>query len=221
MKGNASAGASTVEQVLETLQDLSLSHPEYVYPWTSAQLFSEPATSFPLIGYGSLMSLDSAASTLGGAAIGSARPVRVLGARRVYDRVMSDRGRRRYGARQDEHFAVLNAYYTGDPRDWFNAMLFDLSPEDLPQMTLREHGYDLLPAWTTAWDDPHGKRDVAFFLSYRMPYRDDRKMLDPMLMPHPFYNGVCEQGCASVSAEFLAAFHQTTVVQGKPMNPTA
>ncbi|WP_146430581.1 alpha/beta hydrolase family protein [Blastopirellula retiformator] len=184
---------------------------EHLYPWSVDDLFPTPDHRLPLIGYGSLMNLASARRSLSAECLASAKPVIVLGARRIYEYVMSPRGRGVYGeAVAHDQFGVLNAQATGDRADWFNAMMFQMSVDDIPALLSRESAYDLVPAWTLCWNGEAPQPSIGYFFSCRRDSYDGRQLLDSQILPHPGYHAICEEGCEAISPEFLHAFRTTT-----------
>ncbi|EAQ79219.1 hypothetical protein DSM3645_26389 [Blastopirellula marina DSM 3645] len=187
---------------------------EYRYPWRVDELFASPSDRLSLIGYGSLMNLASARRSLNAECLASAQPVVVFGARRVYEYVMSPTGRRVYGEVEGEQrFGVLNAQATGDRADWFNGMMFQIGADDIPALLSRESAYDLLPAWTLAWEDDTPRPQIAYFFSCRQKTFAGRQTIDSQILPHPRYHEICESGCLAISHEFLHAFRTTTWVR--------
>lgn len=187
---------------------------EHQYPWDFAELFPEPDSRISFVGYGSLINLISARQSFSAEIIGGARPVVVVGAKRVYEYVMSPRGRGIYG---EDHraggYGVLNARASQDPDDWFNGIEFELDIEAFHALHIRESAYDLLPAWTVAWEADHWNPHISFFLSCRRNSFEGRQIIDPGVLPHPRYHEVCEEGCQAVSNEFLDAFRASTWIR--------
>ncbi|WP_146119225.1 hypothetical protein [Blastopirellula marina] len=187
---------------------------EHHYPWSIDELYRSPSDRLSLIGYGSLMNLTSARRSLNEACIATAKPVIVLGARRVYERVMSPKGRGVYGEKVDDaQLGVLNAHLTGERSDWFNGVMFQVGADDIPALLSRESAYDLLPAWTMSWDESSPQPYVAYFLSCRQMTFAGRPLIDSQILPHPRYHEICEAGCEAISSDFLHAFRTTTWVR--------
>lgn len=187
---------------------------EYHYPWSIDDLFDSPGKRLPLIGYGSLMNLASARRSLNAQCLASAKPVIVLGARRVYEYVMSPKGRGVYGdSVAHDQFGVLNAQSTGDRSDWFNGVMFQVGADDIPALLSRESAYDLMPAWTLSWNEASPQPYIAYFLSCRRTSYAGRQLIDSQILPHPHYHAICEEGCQAISKDFLHAFRTTTWVR--------
>ncbi|QDS86892.1 hypothetical protein EC9_10670 [Rosistilla ulvae] len=187
---------------------------EHFYPWNTIDIVPDSPVRLPLVGYGSLMNRSSARRTLSEQCVSSARPVLVMGARRVYEYVMSPRGRQIYGEQEAEgRFGVLNARSSNDSNDWFNGIQYELDAVDIMALVERESAYDLLPAWTILWDAMDSAPQIGYFLSCRTETHEGRQLLDSQLLPHPNYHAICEEGCRDVSPDFLTAFHRSTWVR--------
>ena len=197
-----------------TLSPVELRAEEYSYPWSLESLFPRSDSRISLVGYGSLINFNSACRTFSSATVRKARPVIVLNARRIYEYVMSPRGREVYGAAVCEsQCGVLNARPSDTPTDWFNGMEFSLGHSDMRALVSRESSYDLIPAWTIPWAASDNLPKVSYFLSCRTSSFQGRRMIDPDLFPHPQYHAVCEQGCRDISSNFLRAFYTSTWIR--------
>lgn len=187
---------------------------EYAYPWSLENLFPGPDSRISLVGYGSLMNGKSACRTFAAETVRRARPVIVLKARRIYEYVMSPRGREVYGAADCEsRCGVLNARPSDSLDDWFNGLEFSLGLADMQALVGRESSYDLIPTWTIPWDDNDHSPRHSYFLSCRRSSYLGRRTLDAQLFPHPRYHAVCEEGCRDISSSFLSAFYASTWVR--------
>jgi len=187
---------------------------EHPYPWGLETLLPSPESRIHLVGYGSLINLESACRTFAPGTVRAARPVIVLKARRIYEYVMSPRGRQVYGGEICEsHCGVLNARPSDSLEDWFNGLAFSLDLSEMQALIPRESAYDLLPAWTIPWHDNGSLPKIAYYLSCRKPTFGGRQTINPQLLPHPKYHSVCEQGCRDVSAGFLHAFYSSTWIR--------
>ncbi|RCS53885.1 hypothetical protein DTL42_01580 [Bremerella cremea] len=210
-------------QLLDRIARLTLPCPvttakEHQYPWDLAELFPEPNSRISFVGYGSLINLISARRSFSEEAVGLARPVVVLGAKRIYEYVMSPRGRGVYGEGPSPgNYGVLNARASSDPTDWFNGIEFELDIEAFRALHIRESAYDLLPAWTVAWEHDHLVPHISYFLSCRRDTFGGRQTIDSTILPHPGYHAVCEDGCRAISNEFLDAFRASTWVRNTRM----
>ncbi|MEW4453497.1 hypothetical protein AB1L30_12555 [Bremerella sp. JC817] len=206
-------------RLLDRIADLILPCPpaeavEHLYPWDAEILFPSAGTQITLVGYGSLMNRKSALRTFSTETVRDARPAVVLGARRIYEYVMSPQGRRVYGPSKCQYsFGVLNARPSEHIEDWFNGMAFSLRMEDMQKLVSREYAYDLVPAWSIPWDELDAAPRLTYFLSCRQASFDGRKTIDPEMLPHPTYHALCEEGCREISPGFLEAFRSSTWVR--------
>lgn len=192
---------------------------EHHYPWDLAELFPEPNSRISFVGYGSLINLMSARRSFSDEVVRCARPVVVLGARRIYEYVMSPRGRGIYGVdHRQGGYGVLNARVSKD--DWFNGVEFQLDIDAFQSLQIRESAYDLLPAWTVDWEQDVQEPHLSYFLSCRRETFGGRQTIDSGILPHPKYHEVCEDGCRAVSGDFLNAFRASTWVRNVRMSDT-
>lgn len=192
---------------------------EHHYPWNLNKLFPQRYAKVSLVGYGSLLNLASARRSFSDETIALSRPVIVLGAKRIYEYIMSPNGRRVYGEDTGSGgFGVLNARLSDDPVDWFNGREFLLGVDEFEALLPRESAYDLVPAWTMSWNPNHAEPHMSYFLSCRRGWFGGRRIIQGNLLPHPRYHAVCEDGCRAVSEEFLDAFRASTWVRNQRMN---
>jgi len=218
------------EKIQSAIQGLQCSEllQGFPYPWEEVDHRLVEGQRLSLAGYGSLMNRSSAARTFSSEALAGSRPIIVFGARRVYDYVMSESSRQRFGGDVAEsRCGVLNAYVTHDIRDSLNAVCYEISLEELQSLRIREFGYDLLPVTTLNWSevdsDAIPRFQTVYILSCRVPVRDGRQMINPVIEPHPDYHDLCKAGCLEISDAFLKAFLQSTWVGNSTMQeqPTA
>ena len=94
---------------------------------------------------------------------------------------------------------------------------FQLDIEAFHALHIRESAYDLLPAWTLAWEQDHLEPHISYFLSCRRETFAGRQTIASDILPHPKYHEVCEDGCRAVSSEFLDAFRASTWVRNTRM----
>ena len=192
---------------------------EHRYPWNLDELFPNRRAKVSLVGYGSLLNVVSARRSFSDETIALSRPVVVLGAKRIYEYIMSPNGRRVYGEDTGNGgFGVLNARLSDEPDDWFNGREFLLGVEEFEALLPRESAYDLVPAWAMSWNPSHAEPHLSYFLSCRRDWFGGRKIIQDDLLPHPKYHAVCEEGCRTVSEEFLDAFRASTWVRSERMN---
>lgn len=214
----------TNSRLLDRIANLSLPcrlgfASEHRYPWNLDKLFPNRQAKVSLVGYGSLLNVISARRSFSDETIAFSRPVVVLGAKRIYEYIMSPNGRRVYGEETGNGgYGVLNARLSDDADDWFNGREFLLGVEEFEALLPRESAYDLVPAWTMSWNPNHVEPHLSYFLSCRRDWFGGRQIIQNDLLPHPKYHAVCEEGCRSVSEEFLDAFRASTWVCNERMN---
>lgn len=179
--------------------------PEFEYPWTGLEDYlsriGEP--SIPLVGYGSLMNVDSAATTLQNNSGLPRRPVVCHGVRRLFNYRMPEKFINKYGgADPGVHVAALNTQRTGDPTDSVNGVLEWVSIEDLDRLRERENGYNLSPSNACDWWSGEAIDRQVFLL--------ESLNGESEILPHRRYLDVCIQGARSVSERFMKTFLQNT-----------
>lgn len=180
----------------------------YPYPWEHLErdLAGSGRPSLPMVGYGSLVNLQSAARTLREEALTASFPVVVFGARRVFDYEIGPHVKR-YRPGMGTARAGLNAYVTREPCDVLNGLLYPIFPADVAQLRRREVDYDLVPAPYLAWEHrTESEPRVAYILHRpRRPGQGSRDMT-----PHLDYYRICRDGARQVGAEFLALWLRST-----------
>ncbi len=175
------------------------------YPWEGLE--NSHAEVFPMIGYGSLLSFESASRTLKHTDLQAREFVKAFGLQRIFNYEMPqhvlDRWEQPVGS---SRIAALNVTATGSPEDWINAVLIPVSPVDISALRERELNYDLRPIPIQAWGDT-GPFRVAWVLieNVEMHRRSS-------LLPHPNYTSLCRDACAQLSEDFLKAFDDTTLL---------
>jgi len=192
------------------------------YPWKGLErsLARRGPGSLPMIGYGSLVNLESAARTLGEASLASARPVVCFGVRRVFDYEMSADASNYGKAATPDARAALNVHPTGSSRDALNGLLFDMIPEDVQAMREREVGYDLLPVACLPWDALDAPASKAWLLSAPAEPRDGTIRVNAELTPHEAYFDLCRLGAEALGEPFLRLWTETTYL-GDRVTPIA
>ncbi len=218
MKSMSAAESLTELDVPQSLLDLiqgdldrmdrCTDYPPYAYPWND---LLDRQQSLRIVGYGSLVNLDSARKTLYSSDLQNSRPVIAFGARRLYNYIMSPKSLGRFNTpANSSHRGVLNTIVTGQARDYFNGLEIELHPDDFERFREREFAYDLLPIVTLPWQNWQVRPGVAYVLSCRCEWMGERQMLSSSIDPHPGYQALCEQGYRDISDSFLHWFRRTT-----------
>lgn len=190
----------------------SCTRPSHPYPWDGleAQLGAS-ARALPLVGYGSLLNLQSAQRTIPRASTAGTALVIVAGGRRLFNYRMSGPALLRYeGTAPPNDSAALNVAHTRQPSHLFNGRLYSIPPAEIDALRQREVGYDLCPMPFVHWADPLGPAGTAYVLSCRSDGPYGESLIASTLLPPPGYYAVCRDAARSISAAFLDAFLATT-----------
>jgi cation transport regulator ChaC len=187
----------------------------YDYPWRGleADISSQPERYIQLLGYGSLLSQQSAGKTIASDSVISSEPVLAMGARRVFNYAMPEVVLKRYGtAQNDEARAALNVEYSKSENALLNGRVFRLYEKDVQRLREREAGYDLRPVVCVLWNQAEKKPFKAYVLACAHREWEGRPLVDDRLLPQPDYYILCRNGAESVSGIFLKVYLQTTFI---------
>ncbi len=187
--------------------------PSFTFPWTdlAPHLATQPDARLLLVGYGSLMNLESASETIRGLNAKNSYPVVAAGAKRVFNYrippgVLKELG----GNPKPNEIAALNVVATGRGKDVLNGRILPIALADLPAMREREYGYHLRPVTCLRWDDLEGEPFTAYVLCAEDAVVQGRQILDPAIKPNPEYVKICAAGARSVSPRFEELFLETS-----------
>lgn len=178
------------------------------YPWPNLErsLDEEGKKFFLLAGLGSLINCHSARRTLSQVSI-PAKPIKVLGFKRVYDYVIAENYLSNKQKPISCPYAALNAYPS--EKDWFNAVLLRVTLADIAAFREREVGYDLLPAQFVPYEERNVVPRRCFVLSRpRVPSLF--RLMGKGISPGAAYHNICREGSAQISRAFLRDFYRTT-----------
>jgi hypothetical protein len=185
----------------------------FAYPWDGLEekILSSPEKSVKLLGYGSLLNLQSAVTTIPGAARQEFAPALAVGAKRVFDYAMpDDLIRKRGGDVNGPEKAALNVRFTGHTDDILNGRILLIGVADVAALRTREYGYNLRPVRCIPWHAPDSEPFVAYVLAAESEMAGDRRVLDSGLLPNLPYVRLCYLGARSVSTEFSEVFLDTS-----------
>ncbi len=188
----------------------------YEYPWSGleAQLAQEPDGRLLLIGYGSLMNLQSAAETIESVNETDFYPVVCVGAKRLFNYRIPDDVLKELaelgGPAQPHELAALNVIPTGRAADLFNGRVVPVAAADLPALRQREYGYHLRSVTCLRWDAWESEPFAAAVLAAEDPVINGRQVIDNTLDPNPAYAGIVDAGATAVSEPFHELFLDTT-----------
>jgi hypothetical protein len=190
-----------------------ISEEGYVYPWKGLEekIAHLPDGRLFLIGYGSLLSKNSALRSLEPSSVEDSRPVLALGARRVFNYAIPEDKLKAYGeVFRSRARAALNAEYTRSATDAINGRLIRVAAADISALRKREFGYDLRAVACLDWNDRRAQPFTAFVLVAIQPTQNGRLILDDHLLPNPSYYRECRTGASSISEAFLRMYLETT-----------
>ena len=179
--------------------------PEFLYPWEKFEqdLRKQGRTNFPLIGYGSLINLTSAARTIPPISLKHSRPVVALGFRRNFDYEIPTHLQRYKKYVDSKARAALNVHETGMPSDLVNGLLFDLPLKEISGLRDREVDYDLVPAVCLHWNNLEQPPLEGFILRCK-------KRPKEIISPNIDYYLICRKGAEKIGKEFLKFWLSTT-----------
>ncbi len=182
-----------------------LDAPGFAFPWSGleAYLAQQPGAQILVVGYGSLMSRESAAETIERAEEQDFAPVLAAGAKRVFNYVIPPKVLAELNTPRDSRErAASNVVVTGKADDVINGRLIAVKARDLAGMREREYGYHLRPVACVRWDDKTAEPFIAYVLVAEDPVVNGRRVIDNQLLPNPFYVEICLDGARSVSPQF-------------------
>ncbi|MFZ4775334.1 MAG: hypothetical protein ACOYM3_08235 [Terrimicrobiaceae bacterium] len=183
------------------------------YPWKGLEkhIAKDKSGRLLLVGYGSLINLESSSETIRGVNAKDFFPVVAVGAKRVFNyRIPADVLRELGGKAKPDEIAALNVVATGRVTDVINGRILPISASDLPALRKREYGYHLRPVTCIRWDDPGAEPFTAYVLCAEDPVVQGRRVIDNAIKPNPAYVEICHSGAASVSKAFGDLFLETS-----------
>ena len=215
---SADRGYALPQQALEKLAAAQEQNDDrgYAYPWSGleAQLAQEPDGRLLLIGYGSLMNLESAAETIEGVNATDFYPVVCVGAKRLFNYRIPDAVLKELaelgGPAQPRELAALNVIPTGRAADLFNGRVVPVAAADLPALRQREYGYHLRSVTCLRWGAWESEPFAAAVLAAEDPVINGRQVIDNTLEPNPAYVAIVDAGTKAVSESFHELFLDTT-----------
>jgi len=180
-------------------------YPTFKYPWAELEheFISGKRTTLPIVGFGSLMNVDSARRNFPEAP-DPAIPLRAYNFQRVYDYFIRTNRYNNYPIDLWSYQpCALNAYPSKN--HWINGVELHLTHSLFEGFRQREKQYDLHPVAVSPFSKQSPDR-VYYILSKS---KVEHEIAKPIL-PHPVYHHVCSKGALDVSEEFLNSFHETT-----------
>lgn len=190
---------------------------EYIYPWEKLEndLIASGRNDLLLVGYGSLLSIDSAKRTIPMDHGIQGLPVIVHGVKRIFNYQFPEEVIKKNYSGEDDidptiKYSALNVSLCTSGDSLINGRLFKIPVDDLISLREREYGYDLVAVKCTDWYDRDKKQITAYILAARKPKFGDKIILNNNAVPLPVYLNVCLDGASSVSDSFLEMFLSTT-----------
>ncbi|MDQ8197593.1 hypothetical protein QEH56_05500 [Pelagicoccus enzymogenes] len=199
------------ESRIQAAIDDAQSAASFAYPWDSLELAlkNKGQDSFWLVGYGSLLSLGSAARTIDTSDRAAREPAIVYGARRQYSyRFPAAFLKKRYN--KTGNFAALDSKATYKREDRFNGILTRIFLEDIPAFREREFAYDLKPVPAFRWNAPQEPYRIAYTLDCPASGPSEHHPFTADSHPLPEYHKICRDGAENVSIDFLQYFLDST-----------
>ena len=185
--------------------------PVFHYPWASLEreLKTQGISKFPMVGYGSLVNIKSAAVTLQDKSLKRNRPVIAFGARRIFNYIMP-KNVERYGPVSDHNCAALNVQTTNKITDTVNGILFEITLDEISAIRSREIGYDLVPVATKNWNENKDPPFLAYILRCLDRPHIEKKLTSSNIVPHKKYYLTCRDGALQLGKDFLQFWLVTT-----------
>ena len=182
------------------------------YPWSGLEqhLAQEAGQRLLLVGYGSLISLESAAETIRGVNEKEFFPVVALGAKRVFNYRIPEEVLKELGDTRPDEVAALNVIATGQAADLINGRIVPVSADDLPGLRDREFGYHLRPVTCVRWTALDSEPFTAYVLCAEDSVVKGRQVIDNTIKPHLGYVEICTTGAKAVSESFNEVFLDTS-----------
>jgi len=185
----------------------------FEYPWKGLEreIAKEKGGHLLLVGYGSLINLDSSSETIAGVNAKDFFPVVAVGAKRIFNyRIPPDVLKDLGGRAKPDEIAALNVVATGRATDVINGRILPVSADDLPALRKREYGYHLRPVKCVRWDAQDAEPFTAYVLCAEDPVIQGRRVIDRTIKPNPAYVDICYAGARSVSRKFGELFLDTS-----------
>jgi hypothetical protein len=184
--------------------NLAPQYRRFEFPWTDleAQLASSGTDRIRILFYGALIDIDHARLTFPDNPPDSFAPVVAHGVQRIFEYRIADRKFHRYGEPPTGNDrAALNARFTGNPADTFNALATTIRTSEFPSLRERETGYGLQMVPFRPWNEPEAPLRDGFVLS-ALSTETERKELLPFVP----YVELCRAGCRKIGPEFERGF---------------
>jgi hypothetical protein len=202
---------STQLKAIKEKMDEVRQKPVFHYPWNSLErdLKTQGLSKFPMIGYGSLVNIKSAAVTLQDKSLNRNRPVIAFGARRIFNYIMP-KNVERYGPVSDQNRAALNVHTTKKITDTLNGILFEITLDEISAIRSREIGYDLVPVATINWNENNNPPFLAYILRCLDKPHKGKNLTSSNIVPHKKYYQTCRDGALQIGKDFLQFWLATT-----------
>jgi hypothetical protein len=206
-----SLSAGQTKKVWETMAEAAQKQ-AYLYPWEELeqQLERSGLAYIPIVAYGSLLNIESAAQTLTVESLVRRRPVIAFGARRLFNYQMTPRIGRYGPPTRLSARAALNVRMTGKIEDAINGLVVQASPGEIPTLRDREIGYNLVPVACLGWKEMEDPPFLAYILSCPDDPRQGGRLVNDRIEPHPKYYLTCRKGAAEFGEDFLRFWLATT-----------
>ena len=182
------------------------------YPWSGLEqhIAKDSGQQLLLVGYGSLISLESAAETIRGVNEKEFFPVVCLGAKRVFNYRIPEDVLKELGDTEPDEVAALNVIATGQAADLINGRIVPVTAGDLPGLREREYGYHLRSVTCVRWHALNSEPFTAYVLCAEDPVVKGRQVIDNTIKPHLGYVRICTTGAKAVSEPFYELFLDTS-----------
>lgn len=187
----------------EELKQATIWH--YPYPEIVDHLKSTNKRDILLFSYGSLMDTTSASRTLSPESLKTRRPAIAFKVKRLFDRDVPIKPGSKWGIPDDPRArGMLNVLPTDSPTDMVNGVLIDVALDDIPNILLREEGYDLIPVIVQEWNSTSTR------VAYTLHAPQNTVYTNTDILPRPGYYELTRDAALQFGPAFYLLWYKTT-----------
>jgi hypothetical protein len=203
--------AAQIEKIEVMIKDAQ-KKPFYPYPWDflEEELKGKGLSGVPVVGYGSLINIRSAAQTLSEESLEDRKPVITFGVHRLFNYKMPENISYSRSPKDTAEQAALNVLLTGCVYDVVNGVLINMLLKDIHSIRKREIGYDLVPVVCIQWGKTEIKPFPAYIFSCPEGTLGENRLTGDKTLPNHEYYLKCRKGAEELGKEFLRFWLLTT-----------
>lgn len=163
----------------------------------------------PLFVFGSLVSKEDAARTLGPDSLATRKPAVAFAVVRLFNRDVPIKAGSKWGTPCLENArGMLNIVKTSNVLDVVNGVVMEVDIHDLPRLLEREEGYDLIPILVTDWSAFHKKNTFVFSCAYTFHAKGE--YVSNLILPRPGYYEFTRDAIKDFGEDFYQIWLDTT-----------